>query len=281
MRRALFLTAFGLLFAVAGVSLTSAYFTDTVSIGASFVAAISTATATPAITPTVSATVTPDASPTQTATRTVTRTATRTATPGATTTPAQCDGDAKLAFDPEETKLTGDGPFDATISIKSKDGAAAALHVVLGLQTADGASYIERLTFANGQTWEVNGAPGFTLYDVGTIGPGASAEIRFRLEPTAHWQSDRPPLQATIAIGIARAECVKHADDVGAKIRVKRQPATATATRTRTPTAAATPTQTSTPTATGTASATATAADTPTPPAPSTDTPTPTATLAP
>ncbi len=70
MKRAWFLGVLGVLLAVAGIARTSAYFTDTVHLGASFVAEIPEVTVSPSVTPPTSATVTNTPTPIQTATPT-------------------------------------------------------------------------------------------------------------------------------------------------------------------------------------------------------------------
>ncbi len=282
MRRALFLAAFGLLFAVAGVSLTSAYFTDTVTLSASFVASIpdatGTASATASATATTSATVTPRPSPSVTATRTVV--GTRTTTPTTTATPPDCERSAKLKFEPVTVQFTGTGPFVGSVSIENTDKHATARDVGIGLVTGQGAEFVSSIQFGNGQLWQIDGLPGFTLYAAGDIAPGAAVQVAFTIQATPAWLDETPPLTVKIGLGVASAHCVAHPGSAVGKLILHRErddataTATTTATITATPTAPSSPTHTPMPTATATASPADSATATPT----MTDTPTATPT---
>jgi hypothetical protein len=286
MRRALFLAAFGLLFAVAGVSLTSAYFSDTLSFTQSFIASIPDASPTPSATAsataTTSATVTPRSSPTITATRTVlgtrTTTPTTTAMPRLTATPADCDRTAKLKFDPDTLQLGGVGPFAGSISIENTDRHATAGDVVIGLLIGQGAQFLSSIEFANGQVWQIDGAPGFTLYAAGDIPPGATMQITFTIDATGAWVDETPPLTAQIVLGIASANCVAHPESALAKIVLHREPDNATATRTARATVTRTPTARPSDTPPPAISATVSPVDTATAIPESTETPAVTAT---
>lgn len=136
---------------------------------------------------------------------------TATATP--TAVPCGDDSDASLAFVPEQIGLKGAGPFTATMRVKNSGKSTAALDVVLGLQTGDGAGYLQRVDFGSGQAWLIGGLAGATLYNAGTIAPGATSAIPITIGMTPAWQAARGDTAAKIRVKVTSARCVKESSE--------------------------------------------------------------------
>jgi hypothetical protein len=147
---------------------------------------------------------------TPTPTATLTGTATPQGIPSATPTPVgpPCAPvrDANLSFQPDEIEREGDGPFDATLTLRNTGSHAAALGVVLALSVTDGAKYIDRVTLPGGADWYVSGGSGSTTLPISDIAPGGSLTLAFEVYMKAKWLSSDDP-EAVIRLSIASAAC--------------------------------------------------------------------------
>lgn len=149
---------------------------------------------------------------TPTPTATFTDTATPPVAPSATPTPVgpPCAPvrDANLSFHREEVELEGDGPFDATFTLRNTGSHATAIGVVIGLYAEHGAKYIDRVALPGGGDWYVSGGASSTSLAIGDIAPGSSVTLTFGVYMRSKWLTS-DDAGATIKVSIESAACTR------------------------------------------------------------------------
>lgn len=153
---------------------------------------------------------------------TVPASATPAATPTATPIPCGATSDASLEFRPDELEIGGTGPIDASIVIANDGNSSAALDVLLGLTTTDGAVFLDRVQFGNGQLWLIGGQPSTTLYLAGNIPAGGRVEIPFTLYMTPAWGQLHDEAESKIRVDVTSARCLKKPSKARLTIDIER-----------------------------------------------------------